>query len=120
HEEDYKKGSRPQGKEDRKDIRDEEENGEARREIGSQEESFGRQKIRQEGEEEVGATLMPVTAAWGCRAHAARRAAPDPAPARPARALVRRTRRDRAHHRSRSGCAPSRAWRYRQSCSRHP
>ena len=41
-------------------------------------------------------------------------------PAMPAPASAYRTRRDRAHRRSRSGCAPSRAWKCRRWCIRRP
>jgi hypothetical protein len=64
--------------------------------------------------------LTALTAALESQARVEQRGARDRAPARPRPARSCRTQRFRARHRSRSGCAPSRARKCRQSCTRRP
>ena len=61
-----------------------------------------------------------LKAASEYRARAAPPAGRARVPAMPAPASAYRMRRDRAHRRSRSGCAPSRAWKCRRWCIRRP
>lgn len=60
------------------------------------------------------------TPAPGCSARVPRPGAPVHVPAISARCAARRSPPRRRHRRSRSGCAPSRASKCRQSCSRPP